>query len=208
VLKESEQGTVESNELQDHAVDTAGYLPDFQELKEKWEAKTKTPKGNQRDADSRLEIIRNLSGASSNLRAALLKLLHLQAEHAVEETIVNLTRRWEAAVKQDHREIANGLRELTGTGGLQDAIPNTKDWVGPWHLGAGSFGSAPMYAKLSNTGDIINRVVVKDCDHNQDAHLREIWNKDPSFFPLNDAKEKVPTEVLTMFDLKGKQGSE
>ena len=63
-------------------------------------------------------------------------------------------------------------------------------------------------AQLADTGDIINRVVVKDCDFNQNEDTRDNWENDPSLFGQNDDGRKVPTEVLTMFDLRGKQGSE
>jgi hypothetical protein len=208
VLEGSARRAVAPKELEDQAFYTAGALTKVQELEKKCKADAVAPKEKQADAKSREKIVEDISGAYSKLCAALANLRHLQEKHAVDETIVKLTRRWEDKTRRNHSAIRNRLRQQTGTEGLQHAIPETRDWIGPWHLGAGSFGRASMYAKLSDTGDIIDRVVVKDCDHDQNADVRETWDEGPSFFSLNDDEEEVPTEVLTMFDLKGKQGSE
>jgi hypothetical protein len=191
-------------ELDDQAKQAAISLISSQELVESWKAieKSKEP------INLRVKALGDLSGGSSNLCAALAHLLYLQGESAEDHGIINLTRRWEAATKRINRTINARLRELTGTENLEDAIPNVKDWIGSWYLGAGSFGRASMYAQLSDTGDIINRVVVKDCDSNQNKETRDNWKNDPSLFTPNDDGRTVPTEVLTMFDLRGKQGSE
>jgi hypothetical protein len=195
---------IDVEELDDQAKQAAISLISFQELVESWKAieKSKEP------INLRVKALGDLSGGSSNLCAALAHLLYLQGESAEDQGIINLTRRWEAVTKRTNRKINARLRELTGTENLEDAIPNVKDWIGSWYLGAGSFGRASMYAQLSDTGDIVNRVVVKDCDFNQNEDTRDNWENDPSLFGQNDDGRKVPTEVLTMFDLRGKQGSE
>ena len=208
MLDRAAGGLINDRELEEHALEVATAIIAFQEIEEMWKATTEEPKSTQNAAKPEVEVFRDLSGRSSTLCAALAHLLHMQRKHGQDQTIINLTRDWEAAAKITHRDINERLRELTGTENLDDAIPNEKDWIGSWHLGAGSFGRAPMDAQLSNTGSIINRVVAKECDFNRDKDTRDTWDNDPSFSSKNDNKVKVPTEVLTMFDLRGKKGSE
>lgn len=133
-----------------------------------------------------------------------------ESEPGIDE-IADLISEWEHVANRTHSKIRDELRELTGTSSLEDPNPdstNTENpWTGPWFLGFGAFGRALMYTQLSETGDIINRVVVKECDHNQTEEDRYLWDHDPSLFSRDDDGTKVPTEVVTMFDLRGKQGS-
>ena len=169
------------------------------------------PKQKQIALTLKLKTLGDLCGMSATLCMAIMNLIDLQEEELEEEEeegIIELTREWGTAARKTNGDLNNRLEELSGTDTLESAIPQIGNWIGSWFLGSGSFGRASMFLELSDSGDITNRVVVKDCDFNETKRNRDQWDNDPSFFSQDHTGAWIPTEVMTMFDLRGKQGSE
>jgi hypothetical protein len=156
----------------------------------------------------KLKTLGDLCGMSATLCMAIMSLIDLQEENVEDDEIIDLTRDWETAARETNDILNNRLEELSGTDNLEPAIPEHGNWIGSWFLGQGSFGRASLFFELSDSGEIINRVVVKDCDFNETARSKDTWDNDPSFFSHDHTGAWVPTEAMTMFDLRGKQGSE
>lgn len=198
---DAERSTLECEELDEQATLVAESLNDFQEL---WNV---TEKPLEKQGAPRKKVLGDLCEASSTLCVALAHLIYLQTLVGQDKRVIDLTCDWEVVVKQRHNEIYAEVHEVNGTSDFEYPFPNNT-WVGSWFLGEGAFGTASMYAKLDHTGNVINRVVVKNCDLNQAEDNRDLWDNDPSFFAKDDDGKKFPLEIVTMFDLRGKQGSE
>ncbi|KAI7706303.1 hypothetical protein KC353_g12332, partial [Hortaea werneckii] len=90
----------------------------------------------------------------------------------------------------------------------------SKQWIGGWELGAGSFGSAAVWVKQDSQGRIIDRIGVKDTilvdylwDHNNDH-----WALDPSEpkdkrYRRDERPSKAPTEAVAMLRLRSRVGA-
>ncbi|KAI6839226.1 hypothetical protein KC340_g3017 [Hortaea werneckii] len=91
----------------------------------------------------------------------------------------------------------------------------SKQWIGGWELGAGSFGSAAVWVKQDSQGRIIDRIAVKDTilaadflwDHNSDQ-----WALDPSEpkdkrYRQDEQASKAPTEAVALLRLRSRVGA-
>ncbi|KAI7543006.1 hypothetical protein KC331_g7642 [Hortaea werneckii] len=91
----------------------------------------------------------------------------------------------------------------------------SKQWIGGWELGAGSFGSAAIWVKQDSQGRIIDRIAVKDTilaadflwDHNSDQ-----WALDPSEpkdkrYGQGEQPSKAPTEAVALLRLRSRVGA-
>lgn len=184
-------------------------LTNFQKEEKKWNVMDSPEEQQQTTLNLKMKTLGELCGQSATLCMAIASLIYVQDTYAEDETIIELTRNWQTAAKKTNEDINKRLQELAGTETLEDDIPKNDSelWIGSWYLGVGSFGRASMYVQLGDPGNIINRVVVKECVFNQNERQKNTWDKDPSFFSKDHTGARVPTEVMTMFDLRGKQGS-
>jgi hypothetical protein len=158
-----------------------------------------------------MKDVGDLVGASAILCVAIRSLIDLQERLDVDATTLRLTREWETAARETHDNIDDRFHDLASTGPLErpfPEVPNTANWINSWHLGAGSFGSASLYIQFSDSGNITNRVVVKDCDYNQSQKKRDMYKEDNSLWTEDRNGAKIPMEVATVFDLREKPGSE
>jgi len=159
----------------------------------------------------KMKRLGDLIGASASLRLAIRRLVDLQVELDVDKTARDLTCAWEEEAKTAHNEIDGRMLDLTNTGQLEEAFPETTstgNWIRSWHLGSGCFGSAALYVQYSDAGDITNRVVIKDCDFNQTTDTKRMWDEDESLWTQDRNRARIPMEVATMYDLREKPGSE
>ncbi|KAM0720599.1 hypothetical protein Q7P37_004736 [Cladosporium fusiforme] len=156
-------------------------------------------------SEDKIATINSLNGSISALEQALVNLVAVQKQHKVDSTTLELMEGWRRVVndeKHQYYEIGLKIAELHE---LERPIPSGQSWLGPWALGAGAFGQANLFVQVDREGWIVNRVVVKDCDLNTSG-LEYNWKTDDLWEVVNG--KRVPTEVKTMYDLRGKGGSE
>ena len=152
------------------------------------------------------EQLRLVSGANADLWLALgilVEALNGGAAEHVDSKTVELTGKWRAAVWDDLMESNENVARHDKVDMYDGPKPQGERWVGSWPLGSGTFGSTHLSIQQDENGQIRNRVVVKDCDYED----QEIW--DQKLFWLKDHRDQdIPVEVRTMSNLRGRIGSE
>ena len=208
-MSEPARQPLDDDDLDEWATRASVALTGFQKVQKEWR-QIKNPKKNNREdiVSERLKVLGAYSGESANLCLALRHLIDQQVKVGDNEMVLGLIRGWEAATKKKHTQINESLRKLTRTEDLDDPLPKNGEWIGSWYLGAGSFGRASVYMQLDDSGNIANCVVLKEVDYNQDEDQIWTWDNDMGLFSEDHTGAKIPMEVKTMYDLRGKQGSE
>ncbi|GAB1728003.1 hypothetical protein NU195Hw_g2968t1 [Hortaea werneckii] len=91
----------------------------------------------------------------------------------------------------------------------------SKQWIGGWELGNGSFGSAAIWVKQDSQGRIVDRIAVKDTI----LEANWIWNRDSDWWATdpsepkdkqhrrNEQPAKAPTEAVAMLRLRSRVGA-
>jgi serine/threonine protein kinase len=141
--------------------------------------------------------------ACVKLYIALVTLVAVQKRIGIDHTTQARTLQWQVEVGKDCDLALHGQQTLAKDYGLESALPQGSHWTGGWLIGSGGFGKAYLYVQHDDNGTIKNRVVAKDSDHRGDA----AWDTKCNWFVEPDG-ERVPMEVKTMFDLRGREGSE
>jgi hypothetical protein len=231
MLKGSERGVIDNEDLDACATRASEALIKFLKQEETCdeerdkddgeEGEAENDKGKKKKAEldaaklkKKMKDLGDLIGASASLCVAIRILVDLQVRLDVDVTTRNLTFAWETAAREKHREIDGRMLDLNNTGQLEDAFPESDEsrdagnWIRSWHLGAGSFESAGLYVQYSASGNITNRIVVKDCDYNQTKQTQRIFDEHDCLWTVDRNNAKIPMEVATMYDLREKPGSE
>ena len=203
---------VDYSDLEDCTKRATEALEEFEKQQEKYDEgeNLESATGKKMSLSKKLDALGDLSGASASLCVAITALIDVQAKRDVADAAIKLTREWYKAARGKNDEINEKMLDVTGTSRLEKAFPEPGNWIRSRHLGAGSFGAASLYLKFSDSGNIINRVVVKDCDYDQTAEKRHLWDgvEQKSMWTTDHRGAKIPMEVATMFDLRGRIGSE
>jgi len=134
-------------------------------------------------------------------------LVTAQKTHGVDDQTIALTESWQATVWDQNIEANRNFARHDQVSAYESAMPRGEGWVGSWPLGSGSFGKTHLFVQQNSRGQICNRIVVKDCDHDRTDGTRKLWAA--KWFWLKDHRDRaIPVEVKTMSDLRGKIGSE
>jgi hypothetical protein len=217
VLKGSERGVIDNEDLDACATRAPEALIKFLKQEETCDEEGDKDDGEELDAakiKKKMKDLGDLIGASASLCVTIRILVDLQVRLDVDVSTRNLTFAWETAAREKHREIDGKMLDLNNTGQLEDAFPESDEsrdagnWIRSWHLGAGSFGLAGLYVHYSASGNMTNRVVVKDCDYNQTKQTQRIFDEHDCLWTMDRNNTKIPMEVATMYDLREKPGSE
>jgi hypothetical protein len=217
VLKGSERGVIDNEDLDACATRASEALIKFLKQEETCDEEGDKDDGEELDAakiKKKMKDLGDLIGASASLCVTIRILVDLQVRLDVDVSTRNLTFAWETAAREKHREIDGKMLDLNNTGQLEDAFPESDEsrdagnWIRSWHLGAGSFGLAGLYVHYSASGNMTNRVVVKDCDYNQTKQTQRIFDEHDCLWTMDRNNTKIPMEVATMYDLREKPGSE
>ncbi|KAI7103571.1 hypothetical protein KC340_g3581 [Hortaea werneckii] len=90
----------------------------------------------------------------------------------------------------------------------------SKQWIGGWQLGEGSFGSAAIWVKQDSQGRIVDRIAVKDT-----IYAEWMWDRTTDFWAIdpsepkdkrrrrNEQPAKAPTEAVAMLRLRSRVGA-
>jgi serine/threonine protein kinase len=141
--------------------------------------------------------------ACVRLHIALVAFVAVQKRIGIDRTTQAWTLQWQEEVGKNCDLILDGQQTLAKDYGLEGALPQGSHWTGGWLIGSGGFAKAYLYVQHNDNGTITNRVVAKDSDHRGDA----AWGTECNWFVEPD-RERIPMEVKTMFDLRGRLGSE
>ena len=156
-----------------------------------------------------------LSGARSNLYLALGALITAQKSpdsRHVDQQPIALMERWRAVVWDDLMHANDAVAKHDRLEDYESPVPRVESWVGSWPLGSGASGTTHLFVNQNEHGQICNRVVIKNCDNDQNDYQRRLWDRrdtDNNWSWVRDHRgQKIPVEVKTMSDLRGKNGSE
>jgi serine/threonine protein kinase len=141
--------------------------------------------------------------ACVTLHIALVTLVAVQKRIGINRATQAWTLQWQLAASEDCDRAHNEQQTFAKTYELESALPQGPRWTGGWLIGSGGFAKAYLYVQHDDNGAINNRVVAKDSDHWEDA----AWDTKCNWFVKSDG-ERVPMEVKTMFDLRGRERSE
>jgi serine/threonine protein kinase len=141
--------------------------------------------------------------ACVKLYIALVTLVAVQKRIGIDHTTQARTLQWQVEVGKDCDLALDGQETLAKTYGLESAFPQGSHWTGGWLIGSGGFAKVYLYFQHDDNGTTTNRVVAKDSDHRNDA----AWDTECNWFVEPDG-ELILMEVKTMFDLRGREGSE
>lgn len=141
--------------------------------------------------------------ASVELYIALIALGAIQKRIGIDQATQDWTLGWQLEVGRDCGRAHDERQRLTNKHKLESALPRGAHWTGGWVIGSGTFAKAYLYVQHDQNGTTTNRVVAKDCDYNGHG----AWDFACSWSKTPDGKS-VPMEVKTMFDLRGRLGSE
>lgn len=151
---------------------------------------------------------RAIVSALAFLYIVIRKLVAAQKAHGVEDKTIKLTEAWSDAVHEANEEASDVLDQMHHVAAYEKAIPKQSEWIGSWYLGEGAYGTVRLFRKLDDSGNILNQVVVKDCDYDQDIDSRRNWDELQWMWTTDARDNTVPIEVKTMIDLRGRRGSE
>jgi len=125
------------------------------------------------------------------------------------DLVTGLTERWRSTVRNTSARANRDLAIHDNLATYESPLPHGDGWTGSWPLGSGSFGSAQLFVQQNTSGQICNRVVVKDCDYDRPGFYEDLWNSKRWWFWLKDLRDKdIPVEVKTMSTLRRRIGSE
>lgn len=161
----------------------------------------------QTGSNSSKEKQRETVRALASLNFCIGQLVAVQRQLKVEQLTIDLTEGWRVAADEEHDEAMGNLDERYNLRSYEKPFLGQPGWLGGWFLGEGAFGRAQLYLRQDDSGNVSNEVVVKDCDFDQDRQSRLHWEY-PSLWTTDGRGRSVPTEVKTMIDLRGRQGSE
>jgi hypothetical protein len=115
---------------------------------------------------------------------------------------------WQQAVRIASNH-ANQMRDYGQIGVYEDATPKGDGWVGSWPIGSGTFGKTYRYIRQNDSGQLCNRIVVKDAVYNYGLYEINLWENVEKWFWMTDRhNRKILVEVKAMSDLRGRVGAE
>jgi hypothetical protein len=143
-------------------------------------------------------------GANADLWLALGALVTAQESKKVDGKTIGLTETWRATVWDDLEESNEDVARHDNVQMYESPQPQGERWVGSWPLGSGAFGNTRLFVQQDGNGQICNRVVVKDCDCENQGD----WDDKEWFWLKDHRNQDIPVEVKTMSDLRGRSGAE